>query len=198
MSRDAFPSRELSLSGSSRSPLGRPIKGNQNCHHRPDETYQAILRSRWPPPPLSDPPRLPPVAADIASAGSEAGVKLVWVRLWTLVLVLHGAGAGAAAAEAAGAAAPAAGAAAPAAGAAAAEAAGAAAPAAPAAGDAAPAAGAAAPAAGAAASAAGAAASAAGAASPAAAPAGAASGAAGAAAAGLDNARRRCAEMQLR
>eukprot|EP00964_Phaeocystis_antarctica_P015407 scaffold8516_cov69-Phaeocystis_antarctica.AAC.3 len=61
------------------------------------------MRSRWPPPPLSDPPRLPPVAADIASAGSEAGVKLVWVRVRALVLVMHGAGAGAAPAEAAGA-----------------------------------------------------------------------------------------------
>eukprot|EP00964_Phaeocystis_antarctica_P016489 scaffold9109_cov48-Phaeocystis_antarctica.AAC.5 len=67
-------------------PRGRPIKGNQSCRHRPDETCQAIVRARWPPPPLSDPPRLPPVAADIASAGSEAGVKLVRVRVRALVL----------------------------------------------------------------------------------------------------------------
>eukprot|EP00964_Phaeocystis_antarctica_P116749 scaffold80664_cov62-Phaeocystis_antarctica.AAC.1 len=123
MSRDAFPSRELSLSGSSRcssqppstrrvgsgkhlvlilatswwppAPRGRPIEGYQSCHHRPDETCQAISRSRWPLPPLSDSPR--PAGAAAGAAGAAAAAA---------------AAAGAAAAAAAGAAAPAAGAAA--------------------------------------------------------------------------------------
>ena len=39
-----------------RSPQNHKIEANQSCHHRPDETCKAISRSRWPPPPLSDPP----------------------------------------------------------------------------------------------------------------------------------------------